>query len=209
MKCLSILGASGHGKVVADAAAATGEWSEIVFFDDQWPNVKKCSVWDVIGDTNKLLENVKKYNNVVIAIGDNHSRIDKQNILEQNGAQLPVIIHPAASVSPYAEINEGTVIFAGAIVNIGASIGKGCVINTGSTIDHDCVLGEGVHVSPGVNLAGGVIVGEKSWLGIGACVRHLISIGQNVVVGAGAAVVSDIDNAETVVGVPAEKLRNN
>jgi hypothetical protein len=35
---LAILGASGHGKVVADAAGLAG-WDEVVFFDDAWPGL--------------------------------------------------------------------------------------------------------------------------------------------------------------------------
>ena len=34
---LAVLGAGGHGKVVADIARASGEWEDIVFFDDGYP----------------------------------------------------------------------------------------------------------------------------------------------------------------------------
>ena len=44
MKTLAILGASGHGKVVADAALSTGLWQEVVFYDDAWPAKKKTAV---------------------------------------------------------------------------------------------------------------------------------------------------------------------
>jgi len=60
-----------------------------------------------------------------------------------------------------------------------------------------------VHISPGARLAGGVCVGDLSWIGIGASVRQLVTIGARVVVGAGAAVVSDVPDDFTVVGVPA------
>ena len=36
MKRLAILGASGHGKVVADCAELCG-WESVSFFDDVWP----------------------------------------------------------------------------------------------------------------------------------------------------------------------------
>ena len=56
MKCLAILGASGHGKVVADAAECSG-WDRIVFYDDAWPKCEVNGVWNVIGDTEALLIN--------------------------------------------------------------------------------------------------------------------------------------------------------
>ena len=48
MKRLALLGASGHGKVVADAALA-GEWDEVAFFDDAWPQRQRNGVWPVLG----------------------------------------------------------------------------------------------------------------------------------------------------------------
>ena len=56
----------------------------------------------------------------------------------------------------------------------------GVIINTSAFVDHDCVLADGVHISPGVHLAGGVTIGERSWIGIGASVRQLVSVGADV-----------------------------
>ncbi len=39
MKRLAILGASGHGKVVAEIAELCG-WGKIHFFDDAWPDMR-------------------------------------------------------------------------------------------------------------------------------------------------------------------------
>lgn len=207
MRRLAILGASGHGKVVADAAIAAG-WGEIRFFDDAWPTLKQIGPWFVVGATEELLQDSENVNGAIVAIGDNETRLAK---MRQIGAGVPwvSIVHPAAVVSPYALIGVGSVVFAGAIVNAFAQLGMGCIVNTGATIDHDCNLGDGVHVSPGANLGGGVVVGVATWIGIGASVRHCVSLGDRVVVGAGAAVVGDIVSGENVVGVPARPHRKN
>ncbi|MNR34560.1 putative acetyltransferase EpsM [compost metagenome] len=117
------------------------------------------------------------------------------------------LIHPAAVVSRYASVDLGSVIMAGVQVNAGAQIGLGCILNTGCSVDHDCQLASAVHISPGAHLAGSVQVDEESWVGIGACVRQLVRIGRRVVVGAGAAVVTDVADDVTVVGVPARPFR--
>ena len=44
MEKLAILGASGHGKVVADIAQVCG-WKSISFFDDAWPECRVNGVW--------------------------------------------------------------------------------------------------------------------------------------------------------------------
>lgn len=113
---------------------------------------------------------------------------------------------PHASVSPDTKIEYGSIVVAGAVVNIGATIGLGGIINIESSVDHDCVLGNGVHICPGARLAGDVHVGDRSWIDIGAAVRQGIQIGSDVVVGAGAAVVNDVPDELTVVGVPARPL---
>ncbi|MDP3816910.1 acetyltransferase [Pseudomonas sp.] len=206
MKRLAILGASGHGKVVADTAECCG-WQSVEFFDDAWPGLQINGAWSVVGDTAALMGRLADFDGVVVAIGNNRIRHAKLLELLAAGARLVTLAHPAATVSRYAAIGEGTVIFAGAVVNAEARIGLGAILNTGCSIDHDCVLGDAVHISPGARLAGGVQVGDLSWIGIGANVRQLIRIGPRVMVGAGSAVVSDIPNDVTVAGVPAKRMR--
>lgn len=205
MKRLAILGASGHGKVVADTAECCG-WQVIDFFDDAWPKLERIGPWAVLGDTAALHECLQAYDGVVVAIGNNRIRYQKLRELADAGAHLCSLVHPAAAVSRHAVLEVGTVVFAGAVVNADARIGQGAILNTGCSIDHDCVLGDAVHISPGARLAGGVKVGDLSWVGIGASVRQLVQIGLQVTVGAGAAVTSDVADQLTVVGVPAKPL---
>ncbi|MBD9399649.1 acetyltransferase [Pseudomonas sp. PDM11] len=205
MNRLAILGASGHGKVAADTAERCG-WQIIEFFDDAWPQTTHNGVWNVIGDTASLTDALHTYDGVLVAIGNNHIRHRKLLDLEQAGARLCTLIDPAATVSRYAVLEAGSVVFAGVVVNADARIGLGAILNTGCSVDHDCVLGAAVHISPGVRLAGGVRVGDLSWVGIGASVRQLVQIGRQVTIGAGSAVVSDIGDSLTVVGVPARVL---
>ena len=205
IKKLAIFGAGGHAKVVADTAECCG-WGTIEVFDDNWPSEQLVHHLSIVGDTNMLLARLQEFDGVIVAIGNNEVRHTKLCELANAGALLTSLIHPQATISRYASVGTGVVAFAGVVVNTGASIGFGAILNTGCSIDHDCVLDECVHVSPGARLAGAVRVGRLSWIGIGASVRQSINIGCNVNVGAGAAVVNDIDHSMTVVGVPARDL---
>lgn len=198
----AILGASGHGKVVAEIAALNG-YTDIEFFDDRWPALRDIEGWCVSGDSASLHKNIERFELVVVAIGNNQVRLEKQRALSAAGAQLSVLIHPRAVVSQYSYIGVGSVVMANAVINPFANIGQACIINTSATVDHDCQLADAVHVSPGCNLAGGVKVGSCSWIGIGSQIKQLVTIGTGVTVGAGATVVNDIPSCRTVVGTPA------
>jgi sugar O-acyltransferase (sialic acid O-acetyltransferase NeuD family) len=206
MKRLAILGASGHGKVIADAAEESG-WDEVVFFDDAWPRLRENGRYGVAGDTRALMDRLAEYQGVMVGIGNNAIRLRKHRTLAEAGGRLATIVHPSARVSRHASLGEGTAVMANAVINTDTRLGLSCIVNTGATVDHDCVLGDVVHVCPGAHVAGGVRIGDASWIGIGSCVRQSLAIGGGVMVGAGAAVVKDIGDGCTVVGVPARVVR--
>jgi sugar O-acyltransferase (sialic acid O-acetyltransferase NeuD family) len=206
-RSLAIVGAGGHGRVVADCAEALG-WDRIEFFDDKGGEVAS-GPWAVVGMVEALFEQVGDYHGVVVGIGANRVRLDLHRALVARGGTAATLIHPRATVSRHARIEAGTVVFAGAVVNFGARIGQACIINTGATVDHDDRLADGVHLSPGAHLGGGTTVGECSWIGLGASVREGVSIGRSVRIGAGAAVVASAADDVTLVGVPARPLGPN
>jgi sugar O-acyltransferase (sialic acid O-acetyltransferase NeuD family) len=207
MKRLAILGASGHGKVVAEIAELSG-WTEIVFFDDAWPTITQNGPWPVAGNSQDLESAASQFEGIIVAIGNNATRLTKSKEIRTKGLSLITLIHPKAIVSHYATIDDGSVVMAGAVINPFTKIGLAAIINTSATIDHDCMIQDGVHVSPGAHLAGAVSVGECTWIGIGASIKQYISIGKNTVIGAGSVIVKNIPDGQTVIGVPG-KSRNN
>ena len=194
---LIIIGASGHGKVVADIALLNG-YKDIVFLDDD-ESIKECAGFSVIG---KTAEAVNMSGDKIVANGDAKIRERMQQLI-----QTVTLIHPNAIISRRVEIGEGTVIMAGAIVNSDARIGKGCIINTDTSIDHDCIVEDYVHVAVGAHLCGAVKIGHGTWVGAGSTVSNNIDICANAVIGAGAVVIKSITEPGTYIGVPAKKKR--
>jgi sugar O-acyltransferase (sialic acid O-acetyltransferase NeuD family) len=204
MKKLAILGASGHGKVIADAAESLG-WA-VEFFDDGVLQGSHIGAWTVQGNTDTLLDRSAFFSGVVIGIGHNKTRLEKAKVVTDGGMLLATIIHPNASVSQYSKVCPGSVVLSGAVVSVDAILGSSCIVNTGATVDHDCNISAGVHISPGAHVAGGVTIGEGSWIGIGASIKESITIGSGVIVGAGSTVLRDIPRNMTVVGSPAKPI---
>jgi len=201
---LLIIGASGHGKVVADIALRMNRWNYIAFLDDKVLN--SSMTIDVIGKSSDAFTYCKDYD-IFVAIGNNTIRETIQTELELAGATIPILIHPNAILGEQVEIAIGSVIMAGVVINCCSKIGKGCIINTGSSLDHDNNIDDFVHISPGVHLAGTVKVGKSTWIGIGSTVSNNINITSNCIMGAGAVVVKNITEAGIYVGIPAKNMK--
>jgi sugar O-acyltransferase (sialic acid O-acetyltransferase NeuD family) len=200
---LYILGAGGHGRVVADVASLMGE-EDIRFLDRSWPERTQNQQWPIVArDTSGLPAGSRLF----LALGDNAVRQKIFVGLPVGHFQFPVLVHPRSYVATNAKLASGTVVMAMAVVNPGSVIGEHVIINTGATVDHDCSLSDFVHVSPGAHLAGGVKIGSGSWIGIGACICEYREIGQNALVAAGASVVQNVASGERVFGVPASPKR--
>jgi sugar O-acyltransferase (sialic acid O-acetyltransferase NeuD family) len=203
---LLIIGASGHGKVVADIAMKMNKWKSVAFLDDN-ENVKSSMGIEVIGKSSDAFMHVEEYD-IFVGIGNNSIREKFQIELESKGASIPFLIHPSAIIGEQVVLGAGTVVMARTVINCCSIIGNGCIINTGVTIDHDNFIDDYVHISPGANLAGTVKIGKGTWLGIGSIIINNITINSGIKVGAGAVVVKDITDTGIYVGVPARRINN-
>ena len=198
MRKLAIIGASGHGKVVADIARKNG-YKEIVFLDDD-ESIHECGGYPVIG---KSSEAGTIDADIIVGIGNAGIRKRIQESVPEE--KLVTLIHPDAVIAEDVVIGAGTVIMAGAVVNSGVQIGNGCIINTCSSVDHDCILGDYVHIAVGAHVAGTVCIKDSTWIGAGAVVSNNVNICGDCMIGAGAVVIRDILEYGTYVGVPVTK----
>ena len=147
---LIILGAGGHGRVVADLAEQTGKYDAIYFLDDESEDKS------VLGKCSEFEEFHTQDTEMYPAFGNNKGRIEWEHKIEDAGVRLAKIIHPLAYVSPTAKIADGCVIMPYAVVNTDSVLNKACIVNIGALVDHDCVLEEGCHIAPG-----GIVKGEN------------------------------------------------
>lgn len=148
-RSLLIVGAGGHGKVVAEVARDCG-YEEIGFLDDNSD--------EAIGKISEMQKFTYLYKEAFVAIGNNQVRGEIISRLENEGYEIPVLMHPTAYISRTAKLRKGTVVEPKAIVNANADIGEGCIISVGAIVDHDTKLEECVHVNAGAIVKAGTTV---------------------------------------------------
>ena len=206
-----ILGAGGHGRVVAAAMIASGR--EVAAFLDPERSLwgKKVDGVPVAGGDDKLSDFPAAKFSVAIGVGgvrDTRARRALHAAALAQGAALPSVIAESARVAPSARLGDGTQVLTHAVVHPGASVGAGCVVNTAAVVEHDCVLGAHVFVGPGAILCGGVTVGDGTFIGAGAVILPEIRLGSNVLVAAGAVVRTDVPDGRKALGRgPAKERR--
>ena len=199
---LLIIGAGGHGRVIADIAERMGRYEAVAFLDDAVPAEQLPHPY--MGSCADAEHFLNDYD-FIVAIGNGSVRKQLMEDLAAMGADMATVIAPETVIGAQVQIGEGTVIMPGVIVNTGTRIGRGVILNTASSVDHDCVVEDYCHVAVGAHLCGTVRVGKQTWIGAGATVINNVNICDECLIGAGAVVVKNIVEADTYVGVPARR----
>lgn len=207
-RSIFVYGASGHGKVVADALLTQGIHLA-GFIDDAVPaDSAEILGLKIVGDGRWLFQQGKRGKvSVALGIGDNAARRRISEKCMDAGVELLTAVHSSAVVAPSAQLSPGVVVMAAAVVNPDAYIGMGAIINTASVVEHDCRVGDFAHLSPNATMGGGARLGSLSWLGMGATIIHGVTVGSGTMIAAGAVVVSDIPDQVVAMGIPARVRR--
>ena len=199
---LLILGAGGHGRVVADAALAQGRWVRVRVSDRDPARVGEELLPGL--RVEPLDEAVSASSEVHVAIGSAAARAREAQAI---GLPLATVIHPQASVSPHAHVGEGSFVAARAVVAPSARLGACVIVNHGAVVDHDVQVGAFSHVAPLVALGGNARIGQRVLVGASATVLPGVELGDDLVVGAGAVVREHLKAAGVYAGVPARRVR--
>ena len=178
-KKVIIIGAGGHGKVIADIIIASYD-TVIGFLDDRSEKGSLVSGYPVLGTSSDCA--LFPDCSFVIAIGVNQIR---------------------EAMAKRYHLKWYT---ANAVINASAVIGKHCIINTGAVIEHDNVIEDYAHISPHATLCGTVRIGKLTHIGASAIIKNNCCVTADCTIGAGGVVIKDIQEAGTYVGVPVRRI---
>ena len=160
------------------------------------------------------IENIDRYIlegivNLFIAIGNNESRREIYNRLQNAGAVFPNVIHPLSSIADgvLTKMGDGNIVGPGCVLGADVSLGSNNIINSGAIVEHNAQIGNHCHVSLNAALAGNVSISDGVFVSAGATIINDISISENITIGAGAVVLDNLNKKNsTYVGIPAKKI---
>lgn len=200
---VGIFGSSGMARSVVDIADSMGI-EELVFID-RTPGVEQVTGITIVSE-NELPRLVEEGFFFSIGIGDNAIR---QKIVEKFPT-LPYMnmVHSTASFGRISRENldkaRGNIIMAGAIFSNNIMFGNFGLFNFNCIVGHDVHFHEYVHLGPGSFVAGNVNVEDGAYIWAGAMVRNgggddsRIQIGENAVLGMGAAALSSVPEGVSI-----------
>ena len=199
-----LLGYSGHGFVVAEAASLIG----VKIIGYAGPNEMNNNPYDLnfMGNERKSGFNWNACNSYILGVGSNNLREKIAQRVHKMGGTCLTIIHPNSSLAEKITIYKGTFIARNVAINPMVKIGKNVILNTGCLIEHGCLIGDNVHIAPGAVLAGNVTVSDGAFIGANAVLKEGIKIGKNAFIGAGSVVINDVLENQIVVGNPAKSI---
>lgn len=213
MQEIYIVGAGGFGRevqwLIERINAISNEWNIKGFIDDG--RVGLVNDYPIVDTVDGFIQ---KYGNsankiaVVCAIGNSKIRryvIEK--LAKCSNFEFPNLMDPSVIMSDRIGFGQGNIICAGNILTVNIEIGSFNIINLDCTVGHDVILKDYVTLYPSVNVSGATIVESCTELGTGSQIIQGMHICSECVIGAGAVVVKEIEEAGTYVGVPARRVK--
>lgn len=188
----AIFGYGGHAREVIDFLDEPVD----IFVDDEY--------------SNNLLKPISKFDpsiyEIMICVGESNLRKKIENSLPKDTKYFS-FIHPTTIISDDIVIEEGTYIGPYCILTTNIKLGKHCLLNRGVQIGHDTIIGDFFSAMPGSIISGNCEIGESVYIGSNSSIREKIKIGNDIIIGLNGAVIKNIPNSGTYVGVPVKKIK--
>ena len=207
-----IIGAGGHGQVLADILIRMQEQDcqvqPVGYLDDnlamRGENFLGLPVFGSIEHLPRV-----SHDAIIIGIGDNQRRAQIFDLMRTQNENVMNAIHPSAVIGSDVRLGKGIAICASVVVNTVSDLGDNVILNTSCSVGHHCQINSHAHIAPGVRLGGNVRIGTGAFVGIASAVIPGCRVGDWAVVGAGSSVIKDIPDRTTAFGVPAKVIKRH
>ena len=108
MMNVAIFGCGGLGQMTQDVLVQAGRYRPVAFLDsDPTKHAREIDGVPVVGGLESLTSTIDGgVHGVIVAIGDNRTRVAIATEIQSRGVRLVGAVHPLASISPSARIAQ-------------------------------------------------------------------------------------------------------
>jgi sugar O-acyltransferase (sialic acid O-acetyltransferase NeuD family) len=210
MRTLAVVAASGLAREVLAVPGVVDAYDRVVVVDDdprRWGGELAGHL--VVAGGLKRVTDLGECG-IVVCAGSGRARraiVARLAGLGIGADRYVTVRHQSVDVPPGCTVGHGSILLAHVALTCEVRVGSHVVAMPGVTLTHDVVVGDFATLCAGVSLGGHVTVGEAAYLGMNASVRERTTVGRETTLGMGAALLTDLPDHETWVGVPARPVR--
>jgi sugar O-acyltransferase (sialic acid O-acetyltransferase NeuD family) len=205
---LLLISASGLAREVLATVRSSGRYDVVGFLDDN----EEISGVEVDGaPVLGTIDDAVRYTHAFFLVCVDSGR-PRQAVVERLSAmdigtnRYATVIDPTVRMPEGCRIGRGSILLQNVTLTASVTLGAHVVAMPGVTFTHDDVVADYATFAAGTSLGGGVRIGRAAHLGMNSSVRERTSVGAYATVGMGAAVLSNVPDGETWVGVPAHEI---
>ncbi|MEV4988861.1 acetyltransferase [Pseudarthrobacter sp. LMD1-1-1.1] len=208
MSELILIAASGLAREVLAMVRSSGQYDVVGLLDDD----KEMAGVTVDGaPVLGTIDDAAKYTHafVLVCIGSGRVReavVERLTALGLTEARYAIAVDPSVQYPEGCRVGRGSILLRNVTLTAAVTLGSHVVAMPSVTFTHNDDVADFATFAAGVSLGGGVRIGRGAYLGMNASVRERTSVGAYATVGMGAAVLSNVPDGQTWVGVPAHEI---
>lgn len=169
-RSIHVLGVGKNTPVYVDLAEACGYKVEALWHYREGREGEKVCGREIVGSFQQLFAMPIHGMCFALSMGANHIRARLHEQLVARGGIVPALIHPGATVSRYAELEDGVVVHAHAVVQASARIHRASVLSFHAGVTHTSIIERGCYLASKAVVGGSIRVMEQALVGMGAVV---------------------------------------
>jgi sugar O-acyltransferase (sialic acid O-acetyltransferase NeuD family) len=179
-------------------------WENIVILDDDLAKKGKSILGVEIAGPFEVLREAEPGNSEVVNLvaSTTIKRYSALQKIKEFRLSLTSLIDPNVDLWG-VEYNGDVTIYQNVTFSAGAFIDEGSVVFTGAVIGHGCKVGKGCVIAPGAVLNARVKFGDGVYMGTNASILPDLKVGAWATIGINSGVIQDIPEGATAMGVPA------
>ncbi|WP_223993155.1 acetyltransferase [Arthrobacter sp. NicSoilB11] len=208
MSELILIGASGLAREVLAMVRGSGQYDVVGLLDDdrEMAGVTVDGA-PVLGSIDDAVNYMHAFLLVCIASSrEREAVVSHLGTLGIGESRYASAVDPSVQYPAGCRVGRGSILLRNVTLTAAVSLGTHVVAMPSVTFSYDDDVSDFATFAAGVSLGGGARIGKGAYLGLNSSVRERTSVGDYATIGMGAAVLSNVPDGETWVGVPAHQI---